>query len=78
VLASPLHARKEAIRQLDEGQTGEQAVAASLVLGADALHIEQLGEVFEAAVQVVAELHEVPAQWLKKQQQQQQVCSKGS
>ena len=45
--------------ELHEGTGGEEAVGASLVLRADALYLQCLGQLVEAAMQVVAELHQV-------------------
>ena len=50
---------EEHLLHLEEGLPGEEAVTAGLMLGADSPHFEFVGELLEAALQILARLHQV-------------------
>ena len=50
---------EEHLLHLEEGLPGEEAVAPRLVLRPDPLHLQLVGQLLQAALQVLARLHQV-------------------
>ena len=50
---------EEHLLHLEEGLPGEEAVAPRLVLRPDPLHLQHVGHLLEAALQVLATLHQI-------------------